>query len=256
MIRSFVRMNRLGSHPVASSALLMLSLLIATPAWADYTPSAPSAPSSPTTNTGRRGGCLGESAAELSVLAPKGHVGQTVSSHPTLVWYIPEDQPTPLEFFLYDTTEPGQRQLVYKTALTSTPGLMSLTLPDEQPGLEVGHQYSWQVVLLCNPNRPSSALVTTAALEVIDLPTDLSNQLSQLDSTRSADLDSYYQQQSDLYADAGVWYDALAVLLQQSSASSEPAVLSLLNELLAYEASHNNPDDVLQTVVQALQSGS
>lgn len=241
---------------ILSGSLILASLLIATPSWAGYTPVEPSAPSSPTTNTGRRGGCTGDLAAGLTVLAPKNHVGRTLSSHPTLAWFVPDEQPMPLELSIYDITEEGQRQLVYRTEMSSTEGVMALTLPEDYVGLEIGHRYTWQVVLLCNPNRPSSALVASTEMEVIPHTADLDTQLRQLNEAEDVGSDRFYQERSKLYANAGIWYDAIADALQQSSSSEISSILTLLDELAQYESSQNTPNEDLSSVIGALRSQS
>lgn len=234
--------------------LLLLSLLAAPPAWAGYAPVDSSAPSGPTINTGRRGGCGGDASADLATLAPKSHVGQTVSSHPTLVWYVPDADPMSLEFFLYDITEPRQRQLIYKSEMVSTPGIMSTSLPSEQSGLEAGRRYFWQVVLLCNPNRPSSALVASAELEVVAPSMDLGGQINQISGIESTDPNAFYQRRSALYAEAGIWYDAIADSLHPALAGDRTTTVELLTNLSEYEASRNSPIELLQSVIEAIRA--
>lgn len=228
-------------------------MLMSVPAYAEYI-GPMSAPSSPTANTGRRGGCNGESATELTVLAPQSHVGQTVSSHPTLAWYVPEATPTPLEVYIYDITDREQRSLTYKAELTSTPGIMTLPLPEEHIGLEVGHRYVWQVVLLCNPNRPSGALITSTELEVVPHSIELDNQLRQLNETEYTDLNTLYRQRSEIYAEAGIWYDAFADALYYASIGDRSSLFALLNDLNAIETAGNAPNDSLSSVIDAIRS--
>jgi hypothetical protein len=234
------------------SVLLIAVTLIAAPAWASYTPPAPSAPSGPTANTGRRGGCLGEAEAELTTLAPRSHVGHTVSPRPTLAWFVPEEQPIPIEIFIYDITDANPRDLIYKTELTSTPGLMTFTLPVESPGLEVGHRYFWQVVLLCNPNRPSSALIATAEFDVISPSSEIEAQMHPLNRVIYDDLGTFYRQRSRLYADSGVWYDAIADALHPSVTDRSTAI-ALLDALAEYESSQELPHESLNAVIAALR---
>lgn len=178
-------------------------LLLSSTAWAGYVP--PSQPSAPrggnTTTTGRRGGCEGDQSSSLTVLAPVSHIGQTTSGHPTFAWYAPNLPGIPIEFFLF--SERGS--ILYRQQLDSVPGIMSLTLPENLPALQAGESYRWQVVLLCNPNRPSSAIVAQAELRVVPLPPGLERSLPSLPNAavRSSQL-----------AEAGLWYDAFALAMQ------------------------------------------
>lgn len=208
------------------SKLLVSSLLLlcyATPALAGYVPSR-GAPRTPTGSTGRRGGCTTQGGASLTALAPLSHVGQTTSSHPTLAWFVPDGQILPIEFYLYELGENGHRSLVQQANLQSTPGIMSLPLSANQPGLEIGKRYYWQVVLLCNPNYPSSAAVAGAEIERITLASSLNNDLATANSL---------PQQAELYAEASLWYDAMSTAIKTSS---DTTITELLKSLAEVEA--------------------
>jgi hypothetical protein len=152
-------------------------------------------------------------------------VGQTISTHPTFAWFVPNAQPLPLEFYLYEYGENGSRQVLYQAEMDSVAGMMFLALPEEQPALQVGQTYRWQVVLLCNPNRPSSALVAGADLKVVDAPAPLAAALTATDDRID---------RVDLYAEQGLWYDAFAAALTTYPASRP---LRLLEDLARLEES-------------------
>lgn len=212
------------SHRLASCVIALL-LVLTSPAWAGYIP--PSQPSAPrggnTTTTGRRGGCQGDEPAPLTALAPSSHVGQTTSIRPTFAWYAPDAANVPIEFHLFNSSG----SLIYKTELQSSPGIMSLALPETQP-LQIGQRYRWQVTLLCNPNRPSSAVVTSAEIEVVTLPQPLATSLAAADGTA----------RSNLLAEAGFWYDAFAEAIMQEM--DQESRQTLLISLADVEASNGN----------------
>lgn len=241
-------------------AILLVLLALELPAWAGYIP--PRRPSAPggggTTTTGRRGGCQGDEAASLTALAPQSHVGQTISTHPTFAWYVPTLPATnatnslsiPVEFQLYTPTATGQ-QVIYETQLPGTSGIMSLSVPDDQPGLEVGKIYHWQVVLLCNPNRPSSALVTGAQIEVVD-----ASQFPELSQTDDLDTTDR-SQQANRYAEAGLWYDAIAEAVRSPVTTALQTVeQDLLTSLAQLEADNGQTDrsTQLQQIITLITS--
>jgi hypothetical protein len=208
-----------------SGGLLICSLLVfchAAPALARYTPSR-TAPRVPTGSTGRRGGCTTENRAKLTVLAPKSHVGQTISSHPRLAWFVPDAVPLSMEFYLYELDATGNRSLIQQANLQSNPGIMSLPLSPNQPGLEVGKRYYWQIVLLCDANHPSSGVVVGAEIERVEPSPALTNALATASSLAD---------QSMLYAEAGLWYDAMNTAFE---ANSEATIISLLENLMQVE---------------------
>lgn len=194
--------NSINSRLV-TSCILTCSLLITNTALAEYKPPAnQKPPSSRTTSTVARGGCEGSGGTSLTALAPYSHIGQTVSTHPTFAWYVPDAQSYPLELRLYQYDISGDTK-IQTIKLQSYPGVMTWSIPEEQPGLLVGQRYRWQVVILCNPNRPSNALVTEADIEVVAMPSALANALSTTGDRLI---------RANLYAELGLWYDALGKL--------------------------------------------
>ncbi|HEY9735288.1 MAG TPA: DUF928 domain-containing protein, partial [Trichocoleus sp.] len=160
------------------------------------------APTSPATGGGRRGGCQGTGDIDLLTLAPRSHIGQTMQSHPTLVWFAPADIRQPLELEVYEKNAAGQWQRLQSFTLESgSTGLMSFTWPQSEPGLTVGQTYRWQVVSTCVAGLPSRDLVATAQIQVVAPPADL---------TLPADAEPL--QAAQAYAAAGLWYDALSAL--------------------------------------------
>jgi hypothetical protein len=210
-------LSRLGA--VVGSIGLVVSLMPS--ALAGYVPPADAdAPTSRSTSGGRRGGCQGAGNIDLVALAPQHHVGQTASSHPTLVWFVPEDIRQPLELELYEQTSSGQWQRLNTLTLKEGPaGLMTFTWPETEPGLTVGQTYRWQVVSTCVVGLPSRDLVTTAELQVVapdNLPA-VAPTAPPLEVAQN-------------YAEAGLWYDALAVA---ASGSLDPELTAYRNQLLA-----------------------
>ncbi|MBD0269505.1 MAG: DUF928 domain-containing protein [Cyanobacteria bacterium Co-bin8] len=176
-------------------------------ALAGYVPPADAdAPTSRSTSGGRRGGCQGSGDIDLIALAPQHHIGQTLSSHPTLTWFVPADIRQPLELEVYEKSDSGQwRRLSTFTLEEGPAGIMAFAWPESEPGLEAGRTYRWQVVSTCVVGLPSRDLVTTAELQVI-APTD----------ALMPDADADPMQLAQHYAEAGLWYDALALVAGRS----------------------------------------
>jgi hypothetical protein len=154
------------------SLLLVLGLVMATgtPSLAQrrYTP--PGGGSAPTGNGiggTRSGGCTG-TAAPFTALAPISHIGQTAATHPTIALYVPDSQPLPIDFRIYRyDNDRLQPQPVYQTELTSTPGIMNVTLPQSEPALRVGERYFWQAALICDPSHGSEDLIVGTDMLIV-----------------------------------------------------------------------------------------
>ena len=242
-------MNHLLKHQIRRYAL-MVSLLVSVSCWiapvalakfrpppkpsapggtatntARYRPPKnPTAPGGTGTNTTRGDSCDRNAAGQLTPLVPLSHVGQTSSSRPTFTWFVPDRTPHPLQFRLFTRTG----QPLYRTEIQSQSGIMSVALPLDQPELTTGQSYRWQVVLVCDPNVPSRNVVVAAEIEVVKPAASLQTQLAAAPTSH---------QRSDLYAEAGLWYDALAAALKASGTSqNQSTVLDLLDSLASSEA--------------------
>ncbi len=208
-----------------AGGMISLSSILSPAAFASYQSSQPSSPAGPTGSTATRGIGCGHEKPFLKALAPVGHIGHTSASHPTFTWYVPDQKSYPLELTLFEEGPTGRGPLVRKMAtLSSTPGIMHYALDQTQPGLAVGKIYRWQVAMLCNPNRPSEDVWTEARVQRVELPAALSQALAKT---------SDRHQRSDLFANAGFWYDALAETLPNPRLKSE--MLALLADLAKLE---------------------
>jgi hypothetical protein len=206
-------------------------------------PPNPSRPSGPTGSSGTRGGCEASGDTSLTPLAPVSHVGRTTAIRPTFAWFVPEAKAYPVKFYLYEYSNEGKGDLIEQIDLQSKPGIMQLQLPETSPELKVGQKYSWQVALICKANRPSADLIAEAVVEVAAMPDSLKSTLAKTTDTLK---------RSQLYAQAGFWYDAMAETLKDAKA--KPFQLNLLNELAQLETSANpsNPNTQGEQLKQVL----
>jgi hypothetical protein len=221
-------LNKNTNNRLLAIGVLIPSLVFCHAVMAEYIPPRDQKPpTSRTTGTvTRTGGCRKDKQATLTALAPQKHTGQTASSHPTFAWFVPDTQSYPLEFRLYRYEANGDRTIIRKVRLQSQRGIMSLALPLDTPPLATGERYNWQVILLCNPNRPSSALVAGADLDVVTMPNNLATTLA----------NNNPQQKVKAYASAGLWYDALGTALTAiTNKVSQRLELELLEDLANLE---------------------
>ncbi|MFP5269405.1 DUF928 domain-containing protein [Coleofasciculus sp.] len=207
--------------------ILSLSLVVTPTALAEYVPPPDQKPPSDyTTSSGPRGGCEGDG-IPLTALAPKTHVGATLSTHPTLAWFVPDSTIKPMEFRLYEYDAQGKPKPVGQPIqLESSPGIMMLSLAREQLELTVGKTYLWQVTILCDSDNDSSDLIARADMQVVQMPLALEEKLAQVKPGLAT---------VELYASAGFWYDAMGEALQLAPPwqLGEDAV-SLLRDLVNF----------------------
>jgi hypothetical protein len=197
--------------------------LTTTPVMAEYQPPADQkSPAGYTQSTGSRGGCEVNGETALTTLAPQRHIGQTTSTHPTFAWFVPDSKSLPLEFALYKYTPSGDIKLAYKTGLRTTPGIMKLSLPKSHLGLMLGERYIWQIAMLCDPNHPSNDVVAKAEIERVEMSPTLASKLFKIRDRTS---------KIELYAQAGLWYDALGETLWGASQKEAGSLLEELAQL-------------------------
>lgn len=174
-----------------------------------YSPPIPPNLGAPKGRTGggaSRGVCLQQQAMQ-AVLPREANRSYplTGSEHPTFWFYLPDraSSETQLEFVIQDAAD----QYVYKTVVTQpnvSAGLVSLTVPEQSSPLVSGAVYSWTLSLQCDPKHPSRmAFIRGMIQKVAIAPT-----------STVASLASAPEMTARLYAQQGLWYDALTLLAQ------------------------------------------
>lgn len=173
----------------------------------------------------------------LTALVPENGLGVTVSAQPTFYVYVPGRSPSALRFAQSPQALPLQVEFrlkdknnidIYQTSFQTTgkPGIVAITLPN-QVGLlplEVGQDYQWTFSVGCSKNDFSSENIVGGLVRRIELNPTLNNQLKQASP----------QKQIELYAEAGIWQDALATLIQlRRDNPNDSAVVSTWAKLLS-----------------------
>jgi len=136
----------------------------------------------------------------LFVVAPD-HVGQTTSAKPSLFYFIDRvpDPSIRVEFTLLD--EDGVEPLVETVLPTpKRAGVHRIRLSDHGVQLAAGTEYEWSVSLVLDPNERSKDIVATSWIDRIPESGELKSRLASEGATAT------------VYAEEGLWYDALAAL--------------------------------------------
>ncbi len=135
----------------------------------------------------------------LLVLAPD-HVGYTTDTQPCLYWFISRTTSYPVELTI--TEKRGVTPLVQKVIKTpENPGIQAVCLADLGVKLRKNVQYNWFVSLLTDAER-SRDILAGGILENIDPPATVAGKLATADSSALP----------MVYAEEGLWYDALEAL--------------------------------------------
>lgn len=161
------------------------------------------------------GGTRGDSCTQINrenmlrALVPQDGFGVTVAASPTLLFYMPNMNPEspekPVEFVLVDDNENEVYKSTFKT--TGKSGIVSISLPPNAGAsrLQLGKDYHWYLSIVCDPQERSNDIAVSGRIRRVELQ---ANTRSQLQQTAAKD-------KAKLYAEAEVWFDALAALAEQ-----------------------------------------
>jgi hypothetical protein len=134
-------------------------------------------------------------------LAPADHIGLTAQKQPSLYWYLSAATSCRVEVTLTDeqVVEP---LLDLSLNPPTNPGVQRVRLADHGVHLTPGVQYQWAVALVPDPNHRSKDIVAMGGIKRIEATEALHTKLAQANKVEVA----------ALYAEAGLWYDAVAAI--------------------------------------------
>ena len=144
---------------------------------------------------GTRGG--GQNVFVLSVLAPD-HSAFTTSEQPSLYWFISKPTSLPVELTVMD---PQGVQPILETRVPAPvkAGIQPVRLADYNVHLAPGAAYRWFVAVIPDADRRSKDILAGGAIERVDLQQDVKAKLAKASE----------KEIPFIYAQAGLWYDAL-----------------------------------------------
>ena len=131
------------------------------------------------------------------VLAPN-HVALTTQAQPVLFWY--QSAPSNAAFKL-SLVEPKKPEPLVSASSDKADksGINALRLTDWKVTLQPGVEYRWNVALIPDKEHQSNAEVAQGVIKRIEPPPGLEEKLSKASMAERA----------EIYAQAGLWYDAL-----------------------------------------------
>lgn len=212
--------NQRERHILTLFALLWMSGFLLVTAWPsaaqEFEPSDPGLPGR-REGGGTRGGCASQQPS-LTALMPSSNFGLTVRAYPAFSWYVPQNGATVAEFVLLDAANTE----IYKTLVpvTQQAGVISISLPEDGsvPALEVGKSYRWYFSLVCDPLDRSADSFTSGWVQRVEPSPTLTQALATATT----------EEQPDIYAEAGIWYEAVAMLVKLRQ--QEPQNSALLTQ--------------------------
>jgi hypothetical protein len=131
------------------------------------------------------------------------HVPLTIADHPTILFHLPQSEGARIIFKLFEETADGEESVYYKAFSVANPqsGIISFQVPADAPALELDKNYRWWISISALDIPPGQKL--QGFMRRVEPSADLASQLnSAADSLEKA----------SALAQAGIWYDAVAML--------------------------------------------
>jgi hypothetical protein len=174
-----------------------------------------------TDSTGTRGCETNRNVAQAFLLSPDNHFGETSLARPTLMWYVANAR-----FASVTVVEQGvPAPLLEKTLPVPQNGVMQVEMPVGSPELKPGKDYRMTVTVHCSASRPSNSLAFAQAfISRITPSAELTRQLAGAKTPL---------ERARIYAQQGVWYDAIAAYYQASltNPDARDEMLAMLDQV-------------------------
>ncbi|HEV7406785.1 MAG TPA: DUF928 domain-containing protein [Chthoniobacteraceae bacterium] len=238
--------------PLASSLLWVCALCIAPPLFAAEPAEAPAAATPPVKKLapikykppmlaaekigerisgGTRGGtdAAGGKLPSIDVLTPD-HVALTSQAQPTLFWYQSAPSKAGFEITL---TEPDKAKPLVKVDLATAEnaGIRALSLARQKVELQPGVTYRWNIALVVDKANRSKDVIAGGKIKRVAAPAGLEAKLAGAPPAERA----------NLYAEAGLWYDALQAISTAIAADPGSAELHQRRAALLKEVGLGEP---------------
>ncbi|MCC5661474.1 DUF928 domain-containing protein [Nostoc sp. XA010] len=145
--------------------------------------------------------------------------GLTNEEYPTFWFFVPYQKSLidSIEFVVQDESS----QTLYRTIVTipEVPGIVSIRLNQNAPPLQVDKMYHWffQIKVICNPQQPPEREYVEGWVQRVNPNPQLVDSLKQATP----------QQRVRLYAENGIWYDALTTLAELRLAKPQDPTLAV-----------------------------
>jgi len=171
-----------------------------------------------------RGGCAASSnQVSLTALVPKNKIGRTVSDYPTFFFYLPKTEAELAELILED--ESGNQIYQQDLTIKNLSGVIGVSIPANTtvPPLEVGKDYTWKFTVVCNAEDRAGDQLESGIVRRVELSADILRELETADP----------RQKTFIYAENGIWQDALSTLAAARRANpNDPVVQTDWESLL------------------------
>ncbi|MEH1853940.1 MAG: DUF928 domain-containing protein [Nostoc sp.] len=145
--------------------------------------------------------------------------GQTTVEHPSWFFYVPytKDLPYAVEFVLQEDPDSKDSKEIYRKAiaLPDKPGVIRVSLPTNTPALAVDKQYRWFFTINCDKEKNSPPTYVEGVIKRVNLSAAT---VKELETTEP-------RKRYAIYAQKGIWYEALTTLAELRQKKPQDAAL-------------------------------
>lgn len=159
---------------------------------------------------GARGGGVD---ASLLALVPE-HAALTTKAQPSLFWFQSKSAKARLELTLVEPKK-AKPLLALTSEVATAAGMHRIQLAKHHIELKPDVLYEWNVAIVSEAENRSKDTIARGVIKRIKAPDDLAKSVA-----RANDLD-----RAELYAEAGIWYDALEAVSDAIDAHPADAAL-------------------------------
>ena len=156
----------------------------------------------------------------IQLLAPEGHAGLTTNPAPTLYFFVSQPVGWPTQFTISAPGRPSPLVEVNILAPTGA-GIYAVRTADYHVRLEPGVVYTWSISVIINPKSRSRDIVASASL-LRTVPDPVMESALRAAST---------SERAVMFAQAGLWYDAVAAAADIGALDRHAALDALMNEV-------------------------
>jgi hypothetical protein len=164
----------------------------------------------------------------IEALAPQDHSGLSASPSPNLYFYVSGPVAWPTQFTISAPMQPVP-VIEVNIPAPGAAGVYGVRVADYGVRLAPGIVYTWSVAAILDPNARSRDIVASASL-LLGTP-----DLAVENTARAAPLG----RRAVLYAQAGLWYDAVAAAVAAEPVDGYAALDALMSEVGLAEAGYH-----------------
>ena len=130
----------------------------------------------------------------------------TVASHPTVLASLPQTSAQQVLFSWRDENNNDHYQTI--VPLKNQGGIISLTLAEDAPPLEVGKNYQWALAIMCDGKLHPDTPTIQGQIRRVALESSIRDRLKTANLLETA----------VIYGEAGIWYETVATLAHLKTA--------------------------------------